>query len=74
MLPLPKGEGWGEGEQHVRSRCAHNVQIRFPHPAKMWVMTRLSSPGTASWKFSVSRSPASCLLPRWVLVSSHPCY
>ena len=30
MLPLPKGEGWGEGEQHVRSRCARNVQIRFP--------------------------------------------
>ena len=47
MLPLPKGEGWGEGEQHVRSRCASNVQIRFPHPAKMWVMTRDSSPAKA---------------------------
>ena len=40
MLPLPKGEGWGEGEQHDRSRCARNVRIRFPHPAKMWLMTR----------------------------------
>ena len=41
MLPLPEGEGWGEGERHVQCRCAFNGLMRFPDPVptRMSVMT-----------------------------------